>query len=861
MKKLTKVLLSSILASSSLVVISISTKDETVKAAENDLNLVYQLDFEDATNLGKNSIDNNYADATVYKSGEHMRQVDRAGGKAIMIDGQTSFENYLNLPTNFFENQTQATISGWFYLDSTAEAYSGEIGIFSPENNKAFRTDSHASVHGGHYIYVIGNHQWFDNSVYPIYDGWYHMAYVLNGNHLDVYQNGHLVGSRDCDQFTSVSQLHSATSHFYLGQSAYETNHPDYKGGFDDVRVYQKALTADEICSEYDFNMFDFMTNEYTFDSEATMYNDSVRGYNLDPHGADEKTFGAKAWPTYEDGAMKMPDNSMVVIARNEKHEQNGTPYRVNPSYLMGMSEMTLSIDVKVSSEAGFNWERIFDVFKNGGQLASFMTHQGSVGSSFDMVYQNQEANNLRWVMGENGKQFNLIPENWYNITITTGTGEANIYVDGVKVAGINNVKSIGDMAAYNFVSGEEAGLWFTLGAPIYEGDRATAATFDNFRVFSKALTAEETKVLAEDYSRTTSRITLVNGSEQTVVKHPTKQVYQLETLTKEGYTFKGWEDTEGNLYTEVPANKGDITLTAVFEELKYKVNFDANGGRGEMTALDITKEISNLPESVFTRTGYTFAGWSTTANGVVEIQDKANVDVITQNTTLYAVWAAKQYAVSFNANGGEGTIAPVTLTYDVEANLPESTLTRKGYTFAGWALTADGTVVYEDKASVASISEGNDVELYAVWVLNTYKVLFDANGGSGSMNELTVDALVLTPLPANTFVRDGYIFKGWAIEEEVVYQDEEVVEIEGNVTLKAIWEQVQQEQPSDEPSEEPSEEPSNEPTVEPSETPSTDPEEPQEPTKKGCRGTSAGLIGLISLASALIISKKRKNN
>ena len=155
MKKLTKVLLSSILASSSLVVISISTKEETVKAAENDLNLVYQLDFEDATNLGKNSIDNNYADATVYKSGEHMRQVDRAGGKAIMIDGQTSFENYLNLPTNFFENQTQATISGWFYLDSTAEAYSGEIGIFSPENDKAFRTDSHASFHGGHYIYVI----------------------------------------------------------------------------------------------------------------------------------------------------------------------------------------------------------------------------------------------------------------------------------------------------------------------------------------------------------------------------------------------------------------------------------------------------------------------------------------------------------------------------------------------------------------------------------------------------------------------------------------------------------------------------------------------------------------------------------
>ena len=255
MKKLTKVLLSSILASSSLVAITISTKEETVKAANDDLKLVYQLDFEDASNLGKNSVENAFVDATVYKSGNHMTQVDRDGGKAIMIDGQTSFENYLNLPTNFFENQTQATISGWFYLDSTAAAYSGEIGIFSPENDKAFRTDSHANFHGGHYIYVIGNHQWFDSGIYPVYDGWYHMAYVLNGAHVDIYQNGHLVGSRDCDQFTSVSQLHSATSHFYLGQSAYETNHPDYKGGFDDVRVYQKALTVEEIRSEYDFNI------------------------------------------------------------------------------------------------------------------------------------------------------------------------------------------------------------------------------------------------------------------------------------------------------------------------------------------------------------------------------------------------------------------------------------------------------------------------------------------------------------------------------------------------------------------------------------------------------------------------------
>lgn len=862
MKNMTRIFLSSIFVFISFVTICVSNKVEIVNAESNDLKLVYQLNFDDDSNLGNNSIDNDYADATVYRTGDHMVQVDRDGGKAIMIDGATSFENYLNLPTNFFEGQTEATISGWFYLDSTAESYSGEIGIFSPENDKAFRTDSHAYYHGGHYIFVLGNDQWFDSGIFPVYDGWYHMAYVFSGNRLEVYQNGHLVGSRDSNQFSSVSQLHSATSHFYLGQSAYETNHPDYKGGFDDVRIYQKALTSEQISSEYDFDMFDFMTNQYTFDTEETMYNDSVRGYDLDPHGADDKAYGPSSWPTFDDGAMKIDGNSMVVVSRNGNHDQTGQPTRVNPTYLSGMSEVSFSMDVKFDSNTGFNWERLFDVFKAApeGRIISFLTHQGSSNSSFDVVYRNVQGDNIRWVLGENGKQVNLVPENWYNITITSSANKLTIYVDGVEIASIDGIHSIGKLAAYNYLAETSPDVWFTLGAPIYEPDRAVAASYDNFRVFSKALTASETLVLSTDYSRATTKITLINGEEQTVVKHPSKQVYVLETLSKDNYTFVGWQDVNGNILTEVPANTGDITLTAVFEELKYKVSFDANGGRGQMAILDITDEVENLPESLFVKTGYTFAGWSTTAGGEVEILDKAAVDVITEDTILYAVWAPKQYEVSFEANGGTGSLAAITLTYDVEANLPESTLTRTGYTFAGWALTADGVVAYEDKAAVTSISEGNNVKLYAVWVLKSYKVTFEANGGTGSMAELTVDALALTKLPANSFVKEGYEFKGWAIDEEVVYQDEEVIEFESNVTLKAVWEKIEDE-PTDNPSDDgPTDNPN---TNKPEEKPDTNEPTPEAPSR-GCFGSVVGVVGLmgmLSLLGAVFVCKKRKNN
>ena len=140
--------------------------------------------------------------------------------------------------------------------------------------------------------------------------------------------------------------------------------------------------------------------------------------------------------------------------------------------------------------------------------------------------------------------------------------------------------------------------------------------------------------------------------------------------------------------------------------------------------------------------------------------------------------------------------------------------------------------------------------------VAEKYTVSFDTNGGSSISSQQVVKGSYATK-PSNP-TKTGYNFVEWQLNGKTFSF---TTPITSNITLKAIWEQVQQEQPSDEPSEEPSEEPSNEPTVEPSETPSTDPVEPQEPTKKGCRGTSVGLIGLISLAGALMISKKRKNN
>ena len=79
-------------------------------------------------------------------------------------------------------------------------------------------------------------------------------------------------------------------------------------------------------------------------------------------------------------------------------------------------------------------------------------------------------------------------------------------------------------------------------------------------------------------------------------------------------------------------------------------------------------------------------------------------------------------YTVTFNANGGVGTMADQSMTYDVAANLNPNEFTRDGYAFAGWCTKAGcsgtGNVVYTDEQSVSNLTTTNNgtVTLYAKW-------------------------------------------------------------------------------------------------------------------------------------------------
>ena len=79
-----------------------------------------------------------------------------------------------------------------------------------------------------------------------------------------------------------------------------------------------------------------------------------------------------------------------------------------------------------------------------------------------------------------------------------------------------------------------------------------------------------------------------------------------------------------------------------------------------------------------------------------------------------------KVYSVSFDANGGTGTMAPQGVQGGEATELNTNTFTREGYTFSGWSTTPTGSVAYTDGASVTLNA---DTTLYAQW---------KKSGGSG---------------------------------------------------------------------------------------------------------------------------------
>lgn len=257
----------------------------------------------------------------------------------------------------------------------------------------------------------------------------------------------------------------------------------------------------------------------------------------------------------------------------------------------------------------------------------------------------------------------------------------------------------------------------------------------------------------------------------------------------KTGYRFAGWNtepDGSGKTYHNKQAvlnlaaeDGSEVTLYAQWHPAHYSVVFFGNGGTdgngGVMSAYQkmIFDSCAELAENIFEREGYTWQSWNTDSlgNGTT-YTDKQTVknlsDIAGAVIPLYSQWTVNKYNVSFNANGGVGSMDDQSFLYDHAKALFKSSFTKTGYTFQGWSTEPSGAVAYEDAQTVLNLTstDGGKVTLYAIWEedpdLRIAYVAHDPSKASVSNAQDELAPATGIAKGSTATPKKGYKFKAW---------------------------------------------------------------------------------------------------
>ena len=170
-------------------------------------------------------------------------------------------------------------------------------------------------------------------------------------------------------------------------------------------------------------------------------------------------------------------------------------------------------------------------------------------------------------------------------------------------------------------------------------------------------------------------------------------------TLTTPGYTGDTYCSVCNELLTqgtEIPKTGAHITWV-----IDGKVVAEEDYLKGTMPSFKGSTD--KAPDENYR---YTFTGWSPE---VVVAEEDATY------TAQYSATARVFYTITFNANGGEGSMEPQRFEVGVDTALNTNAFTRENYKFIGWNTAADGSgATYADEGAILELT--GDMTLYAQW-------------------------------------------------------------------------------------------------------------------------------------------------
>ncbi len=290
-------------------------------------------------------------------------------------------------------------------------------------------------------------------------------------------------------------------------------------------------------------------------------------------------------------------------------------------------------------------------------------------------------------------------------------------------------------------------------------------------------------------------------------------------SVYRDGYTFEGWYDINNTRYLDSNGEgvrlwdkTVNTVLYAHWSIKNYEIRINDNGSIVWLGASGLSDTSCSIPYGTVLDSINLIATFKASSHGFKEgkIFDHFEYSGTTFNwssvpdlgadgtiITITPIWIWEYHTIYFNTLS-DIVLESITRCFDDIISLP--TPIREGYIFDGWTDSSSGTDANVNWVKMPDLTpntqSNGSTQLYAIWSPIEYYIQYNANGGTGTMNNSTHLYGEEKELNANTFNRLYYSFLGWSTKSNgsVEYNDKQTVknltaDNNSTLTLYAVWE------------------------------------------------------------------------
>ena len=378
---------------------------------------------------------------------------------------------------------------------------------------------------------------------------------------------------------------------------------------------------------------------------------------------------------------------------------------------------------------------------------------------------------------------------NWNPVPVKNADGSVKVK-DGAEPKGTipakDLLKNIAPKSPAITVDTDKGGV--TITPPAYEKLGEDTDLLSYTVTYKDASGAEKTVTATRTVDETSGKTTWTADNNATVDANTGVITLKVEDIEVGGTVTatakdKGGLEGDTNKLDSDPATKELETAT---------VSYNGNDGTGKMDGKKLNKgsKYKILDNKFKAPENQEFNYWEIDGKEVAV----ATEITVTKDTVVKAVWKKSQVKVSYDANGGSGTMTGKTVDKGSKYTLLDNAFTAPDDTqeFDTWEVNgervAPGTKIKADK----------DTVIKAVWKKIPVKVSYDANGGKGSMDGATVDkGSEYTVLPNGfTAPDDTQEFKAWEVNGQEVAPGTKI-KADKDTVIKAVWKKIPVDNPN----------------------------------------------------------------